>query len=94
MDGSQGGGGPKNSNGMGTGVTGASDNFDTDYGDDSGGNGEIIMTTERPVDIVEFECHAEWKGTLKMQDVNYYQVQCPISDSVHATCTIHVIIFL
>ena len=43
MDGSQEGGGPKNSNGIGTGVTGASDNFDTDLddGDGNGGQGDI-----------------------------------------------------
>ena len=31
-------------------------------------------TTEMAVDIVEFECNTMWKGTLKMQDVNYYEV--------------------
>ena len=47
-----------------------------DYGDDSDGETTTLMTTttESPVDIVEFECNTKWKGTLKMQDVNYYEV--------------------
>ena len=34
----------------------------------------MTTTTEKAVDIVEFECNTKWKGTLKMQDVNYYEV--------------------
>ena len=32
-------------------------------------------TTEAEVDIVEFQCNAVWKGTLKRQDVNFYTVR-------------------
>ena len=42
----------------------------------SGGKlvGDVTTTTEKAVDIVEFECNAKWKGTLEKQDAKYYQV--------------------
>ena len=56
------------------------DNEYNDLDDDETTTITTTTTTEAEVDIVEFQCNAVWKGTLKRRDVNYYTVRGGLID--------------